>query len=399
MATGKKSSEQEKVYLISGLRTPFGKFGGELKGVSPVDLAVFAGKALLKQLNLSPDLIGHSVFSNVCPSTPDTLYGGRHVILKLGGKKETPGLNINRLCGSGIEAVNYAKHLIQNEDTQCVLVTGSENMSMAPHLTYGGRFGTKYGPLETKDLLWDTLTDEFCQTAMGVTAENLATQYSISREDSDRFSLSSHQKAQKAFSEGLLKDEIVPFETKRGILEHDGHIRNDAKLEDLKNLRPTFSKSGVVTAGSASGIVDGGVALLMGSEKFCKEKHLEGPFCEIGESHVVGVDPKLMGIGPAPAIRGLLEKIGPKSLDEVDLFEINEAFSPQILSCLKDLGLNEEKVNAWGGAIAIGHPLGATGLRLVLTLARQLKYYKKQTGVASACIGGGQGIALALKRG
>lgn len=387
---------QEKIYLVAGKRTPFGKFGGSLKDIKPVDLAVLCSKSLISEIKLDPSKIDHVLLGNVVPSSTDTLYGGRHLALKLGCRQETPGMVINRLCGSGIEVILQAKRLIQLGEAQCVLASGTENMSMIPHLVYGSRFGTKYGSLKTEDMLLDALNDQFTNTPMGITAENLSQKFGIQRQECDVFSFKSHDKAVKAKDAGLFKDEIAPIELKRGTCEIDEHVRSDASVEEMEKLKSTFVKDGVVTAASASGIVDGAASVIVASESFVRSEGLT-PLCEIVDGFVIGVDPKIMGIGPSPAIQELLKRNNLKK-EDIDLFEINEAFAGQALSCVKDLAINEDKVNVWGGAVAIGHPLGASGVRISLTLARQLKHFNKTLGIASACIGGGQGIAVLLKR-
>jgi acetyl-CoA C-acetyltransferase/acetyl-CoA acyltransferase 2 len=384
-----------RVFLVHGKRTPFGKFGGSLKDITPVDLAVYAAKATLEESGIKPEQIDQVLLGNVVPSSTDTLYGGRHLALKLGCPEITPGLVLNRLCGSGIQSILDAMRLIKLGEAQCVLAGGTENMSMVPHLTYGARFGTKYGSLKNVDMLLDSLTDQLSQTPMGITAENLGEKFSITREESDEFSARSHQKAVKAYEEGLLQGEITPIELKRGTCEKDEHLRDNVSLEDMAKLRSSFKKDGLVTPGSASGIVDGAATVIVASEAFVQQNNLT-PLAEIIDGQVVGVDPKIMGIGPSPAIKELMKRNN-LDFDKVDLVEINEAFSAQALSCLKDMSLPEDKLNVWGGAVALGHPLAASGTRITLTLARQLKHYKKEIGIASACIGGGQGIAILLK--
>jgi acetyl-CoA C-acetyltransferase/acetyl-CoA acyltransferase 2 len=324
------------------------------------------------------------------------MYGGRHLALKLGCEIKTPGLVLNRLCGSGIEAILQATHLIKLGEAECVLAAGTENMSMVPHLVYGGRFGTKYGALKNVDMLLDALTDQYAQTPMGITAENLAEKMGITREACDTFSFDSHQRAAKAYEQNLLQGEIAPVQVKKATCDKDEHMRTDVSIEEMKSLRPTFKENGVVTAASASGIVDGAAAVIIASEDFVKKEGLK-PIAEIINGAVVGVDPKIMGIGPSPAIKLVLEKAKMKQ-SEIDLFEINEAFAGQTLSCMKDAEIAHDKINIWGGAVALGHPLGASGVRITNTLARQLKHTKKNYGIASACIGGGQGIAILIKR-
>lgn len=387
---------QEKIYIVKGKRTPFGKFGGSLKDITPVDLAVIASKALISEIKLDAAKIDQVILGNVVPSSTDAMYGGRHLALKLGCRQETPGLVLNRLCGSGIEAILSAYRLIKCGEAQCVLAAGTENMSMVPHLVYGSRFGTKYGSLKTVDMLLDALTDQYAQTPMGITAENLSEKFEVTRNQCDEFSFQSHQRATKAYKEGHLQGEITPVALKKGSCDQDEHIRLDASLEEMKSLKPTFKADGVVTAASASGIVDGAAAVIVASESFVKREGLK-VLAEIIDGHVVGVDPKIMGIGPSPAIKGLLEKTK-MDLSQIDLFEINEAFAGQTLSCMKDVNIPHDKINLWGGAVAIGHPLAASGVRVTHTLARQLKHYNKNYGIASACIGGGQGIAILIKK-
>ena len=380
-----------RVFIVQGKRTPFGKFGGSLASLKPIELAVIATQALLEETGVDPETLNQVIFANVIPCTPDTLYAGRHLALKCGLNVSTPGMVVNRLCGSGFEALIQATRLIRNSEAQALLVAGAETLSMAPHLTYGARFGTKYGPLKSQDMLLDTLYDQHAQIAMGLTAENLATDYKITKEESDLYAYESHRKANLAYAGNLIQEEIVPVNN----CSQDEHLRSDVSLDDMKKLKPTFVKTGTVTAGSASGIVDGACSLIVASEEYVKAHNLK-PLAEIIASEVVGVDPVRMGLGPVPAITQLLTKQNLKKQD-IDLFEINEAFAPQVMACQKALEIDPSKLNIWGGAIALGHPLGATGLKITLTLARQLKHLNKKRGIASACIGGGQGISLLIE--
>jgi acetyl-CoA acyltransferase 2 len=385
-----------RIFIVHGKRTPFGKFGGSFGAITPVDLAVYASKAVLFDLQLNPETIDQVIFANVIPSTPDTLYAGRHLALKVGLKISTPGIVINRLCGSGIQAILDAARLIKTQEAQAILVAGAENMTMVPHLVYGSRFGTKYGSLKTQDLLLDTLTDKHVQTPMGITAENLAEEYRISKAESDEYAFQSHLKANKAYEAQLIQPEIVEVKHEKINCSRDEHLREDISLQEMQKLKPTFKKDGTVTAGSASGIVDGAAAMIIASEDYVLKNKLS-PIAEIIDGQVIGVEPTKMGIGPVPAIQMLLER-QQRNIQEIDLFEINEAFAPQVISCQKALNISKEKLNIWGGAVALGHPLGATGIKISLTLARQLQHLKKNLGIASACIGGGQGIALMIKR-
>lgn len=384
-----------RVFLVAGKRTPFGKFGGSLMDITPVELGVIASNAVLAETGVDPKKIDHVIFANVVPTTTDTIYASRHIALKIGAKVETPAYNVNRLCGSGLQAIIDAANYIRRAEADCVLAAGAENMSMIPHLVYGSRFGTRFGPLQTVDLLMDSLTDKHSGTPMGITAENLAEDFKISRDECNRFSKQSHDRADAAYRNNLLTGEIVEIPGKKKATTKDEQIREGVTLEEMEKLKPSFKKDGTVTAGTASGIVDGAASVLVASEGFCQKNNLI-PLAEIGHSTVIGVDPTRMGIGPSPAIKMLLKKIG-ATINDIDLVEINEAFAAQTLACLKDLSLDQSKVNIWGGAIAIGHPLGASGVRISLTLARQLKHTKGKMGIASACIGGGQGIALQLK--
>lgn len=390
-----ESLQNKKVYLVEGKRTPFGSFGGSLMGVSPVDLAVESTKATLTASGLSATEVDHFILGNVIPTTTDTLYGGRHLALKCGASQETPGYGVNRLCGSGIQSILEATYQCLLGEASSVIAAGTENMSNTPHLLYGSRFGTRYGAPVTGDLLLDSLTDKYAGCPMGITAENLASKFNISRLECEEFSFHSHQKASRAIKEGLLKEEVIEMSLKKGILSQDEHVRFDINLEGMQKLRSSFKKDGVVTPATASGIVDGAASTLIASEDFIQAKNLK-PLARIVDIVVVGVDPTIMGIGPAPAIRKLLER-NSMSLDQIDLVEINEAFAAQVLACQKDLELDNSKLNIWGGAVAVGHPLAATGTRISLTLARQLKKLNKKYGIASACIGGGQGIALLLE--
>jgi acetyl-CoA acyltransferase 2 len=391
--SGASLNSGKKVFLVAGKRTPFGKFGGSLMKITPVDLAVHASKAILEETGIKPDQIDHVIFGNVAPATTDTMYAGRHLALKLGMPEHTPGYVVNRLCGSGIQVILDAVKQIKLGESECVLTAGAENMSMMPHLVYGSRFGTRFGSLETVDMLMDTLTDKFTGIPMAITAENLAEKHNISRDDVDEYSLNCHKKAVAARE--LLTGEIAPVVEGRINCAQDEHVRDDASIEQMNKLKPAFKKEGTVTPATASGIVDGAACVLVASEGFVKANNLT-PLAEIIDGHVVGVDPTIMGIGPVPAIQGLLKKNNMK-LSDIDLVEINEAFAAQVIACQKELELEEDKLNVWGGAVAIGHPLAGTGTRITNTLARQLKHYKKEYGIASACIGGGQGIAILIR--
>lgn len=384
-----------KVYLVDGRRTPFGKFGGSFKNTSALDLCVSPCQKLLDSTKIEPKFIDQVIVGNVIPSTTDMIYVSRHIGLKLGVGIEKPAYNVNRLCGSGVQAIMDAVNLIKLNEADCILAGGVESMSTIPHLTYGARFGTKYGGLKSVDMLLDTLTDKYTGLPMAITAENMAEKYNVSREECDDFSLKSHEKTTAAYNEGHFEKEIVPFKLKKKELIQDEHVRVKTSIDDFNSLKSSFKQDGVVTPGTASGIVDGSAFVIVASEKFVKENSLK-PIAEIVDSCVVGVDPNFMGIGPVPSIKKLLAKNN-LSIEDIDLFEINEAFAAQVISCRKELKIDENKLNIWGGAISIGHPLGATGARIAMTLSKQLKSEGKKIGIASACIGGGQGISILLK--
>uniref|UniRef100_A0A6B2L6S5 Thiolase N-terminal domain-containing protein n=1 Tax=Arcella intermedia TaxID=1963864 RepID=A0A6B2L6S5_9EUKA len=364
-----------------------------MKDIPPNELAAISSKATLQATGVDPKLIDHVIYANVIPSTPDTLYGARHVGLKVGTKIETPAYSVNRLCGSGIQAMADAKSMIERGDAECVLVAGVENMSMVPHLTYGTRFGARLEPFTVVDFLMTSLADAYCQTPMAITAENLATKFNITRAEVDQFAYDSHKKA--LAGAGFLKENIVEVPVKKGTVKADEHTKADISLEEMAKLRPAFKKDGVVTAANASGIVDGAASLLVCSEAFVKANNVT-PMASLGDSAVVGVEPKEMGIGPVPAIQKLLKRTG-LQLSDIDFIEVNEAFAAQTLAVIKDLKADPAKVNVWGGAVAVGHPLGASGVRISINIAQQLKQYKKKQGIATACIGGGQGIAILIK--
>ena len=399
----------KRVVILGGARTPMaewvggkrgdGKPGGALKDVSAIDLGVVAAKGALDKTNVPADEIDHVVMGNALQTSGDAIYGARHVGLKAGVPESAPALTVNRLCGSGIQALIDGAYTIDNDGASYALCGGMENMSQAPHVIRGARAGLKLGRGKLEDSLMVALFDPYCDLLMAQTAENLARKLDISRAVQDEYALRSINLGEAASTDGTFAEEIVPVATGRGrrsvMVELDDHFFVGATIEGLAALRPAFGEDGFVTAGNASGMVDGAACLVL-AEAEAAERDGRKALAEIVGWHVVGVDPKEMGIGPAPAIRGLLEKTG-VAMDDIDLFEINEAFAAQYLAVEKDLGLDRGKVNVHGGAIALGHPLGATGARLVLTLTRELNKTGKMYGVASACIGGGQGIAMLIK--
>jgi acetyl-CoA acetyltransferase family protein len=391
----------KSIVVVGAKRTPFGTMLGALSGLSANDLAVHASKAALEQSGIEKKDLGHVIVGNVMQTSPDAIYCARHVGLKAGLPIETPALTVNRLCGSGFQAiVNGAEQLLLGE-TQAVLVAGTENMTQSPFILRGARQGWQFGkapPVE--DSLWTALTDSYCNTPMAVTAENLAVKYGISRQDCDAFALVSQQRWAAANEAGRFKSETAPIEltTKKGTTTFavDEHPRPQTTLETLAKLAPVFKKDGVVTAGNASGICDGAAALVLATEDYAKQHGLK-PLARIVQWGVAGVDPSIMGIGPAPAIRSALLRAELKQAD-IDLFEVNEAFAPQFLAVEKELGLDRARTNVDGGAIALGHPLGASGARIVTHLVYELARRAGRYAVGSACIGGGQGIAVVIER-
>lgn len=389
----------KEVLILGGARTPMTEYVGALRDVSALELGAVAARAALQKTGVEPEWIDHVVFGNVLQTSADAIYGARHVALKAGVPIEVPALTVNRLCGSGIQAAVSGAQLIQLDEAEIVLTGGTESMSQAPHVMRGLRTGLKLGQGKLEDSLYEALLDPMCGLFMAQTAERCAAQYSISREEQDCYALRSQQLADEAWRSGRFADEVVPVEVKsrKGstVVARDDHLRPETTLEGLAQLPPAFSKEGTVTAGNASGIVDGGAALVLASEAAVRDRGLT-PLARLAGWATVGVDPATMGMGPAPAIRKLLERTR-VSIADIDLFEINEAFAGQYLAVEKELGLDRDRVNVNGGAIALGHPLGMTGTRLLLTLTLELRRRSVRRGVASACIGGGQGIAALVE--
>ena len=387
------------VFILGGARTPMTDYVGALKEVSALELGAIASRAALERSGVEPGWIDHVVFGNVLQTSSDAIYGARHVGLKAGIPIEVPALTVNRLCGSGIQSAVSGAQLIQLGEAQIVLAGGTENMSQAPHVIRGLRSGLRFGQGALEDYLWESLLDPYCGCTMAGTAENCAAKYGISREAQDAFALRSQQLAHRAWSDGRLAEEVTPVELKsrKGttVVALDDHLRPDTTMEVLAKLPPAFAKDGTVTAGNASGIVDGGAALVLASKQAVDQRGLK-PIGRLAGWAVTGVEPKLMGMGPAPATRALLAHAG-LTLDAIDLIEVNEAFAGQYLSVEKELELDRDKVNVNGGAIALGHPLGMTGTRLILTLLLELRRRGKARGLATACIGGGQGIAALVE--
>jgi acetyl-CoA acetyltransferase family protein len=385
--------------LIDGVRTPMAEFLGPFSDVSANDLGAHAARALFERTGLDPAIVDHTVVGNALQTSGDAIYGARHVALKAGVPKEVPALTVNRLCGSGIQAILSGAQLILTGEATTCLVGGMENMSQAPFVVRGARKGLRLGHAKFEDLMMESLFDGVCGFYMAQTSNNLANDYGISRAEQDEFAAGSQAKALAAIEAGRLAEEIVPVtvgEGKKAVtVERDEHPRPGTTVEALAKLPTVFGKESFVTGGNASGIVDGAAMLLLTTAAKAKELG-KRPLGRLVSWSVVGVEPSRMGIGPAPAIRAALAKAG-LTLDQLDLVEINEAFSGQILACIRELGLDQAKLNVNGGAVALGHPLGATGARITLTLLKELQRRGGGRGVASACIGGGQGIALIVE--
>jgi acetyl-CoA acyltransferase 2 len=396
------SARTSEVVFLSGVRTGFGTFGGALKDLSATDLGTIAAKEAIARSGAEPGAVDHVVFGNVLQTSADAIYLARHVGLRAGLSIETPAVTVNRLCGSGFEAVAQAGHQIVLGESEVVLAGGTESMSQAPHVVRGARWGLRLGPAPPfEDSLWEALRDPSCGLSMAETAENLATKYRISRQAVDCYAARSQACAAASWSEGVFAEEVVPVSIQNRKTRQnenwaaDEHMRPGTTPEALAKLPPYFKKDGVVTAGNASGICDGAAALVLASGRFAEERGLR-PLGRLLAWAAAGVEPSIMGIGPAPASRKALSRAGLK-LEDMDLVEVNEAFSAQYLAVEQELGLDRERTNVDGGAIAIGHPLGASGARITLHLLHALRRRGGRYGLGSACIGGGQGAALIIE--
>jgi acetyl-CoA acyltransferase 2 len=387
------------VVIVAGARTPMARYTGVFSDVSAIELGAHAAKGAVQRSGVDPGEIDHVIFGNVLQTSSDAIYGARHVGLKAGLNVETPAVTVNRLCGSGIESIAQAAQRLLLSEASMVLAGGMENMTQAPFVIRGARTGLKLGGGALEDFLFVGLTDSYCGLPMAVTAEKLAAQTGITRADADAYALRSQQAADAAAKAGVFEEEIVPVEVKQGrksmLILEDDHRRPETTLETLSKLPPSFQKDGIVTAGNASGIVDGAAAVVVTREKTATERGLK-PLGRIVSWAAVGVDPSIMGIGPVPSTRKALQLAGLK-LDQIDRVEVNEAFAPQYLAVEKELGLSRDRTNVNGGAIALGHPLAASGTRLVLTVLNELRRKGLKYGLAAACIGGGQGIAMIVE--
>jgi acetyl-CoA acetyltransferase family protein len=389
------SYEDRDIVVLGGARTPFGTFNGTLKDISAIDLGAIAAKAALERSGVDAKDVDQIVFGNVLQTSKDAIYFARHIGLKVGAPIETPALTVNRLCGSGLQAVVSAAQSLLLGEGSVALVGGGENMTQAPFVIRGARGGLSLGEHKLEDYLWEALVDSYCGLGMALTAENLAEQYKLDRQTVDAYALRSQEAARHAQQQGWLAEEITPVtikdrKGKEVVVDQDEGIR-ETSMEALAKLPSRFREGGVVTAGNASGINDAGAALVIATGAAARERGLK-PLAKLVSWGVVGVDPTIMGIGPAPAIRQALKRAD-LTLDKLDRVEVNEAFAAQYLAVEKELGLDRDKTNVNGGAISLGHPLAASGARLALTLIHELRRNGLRYGAASLCIGGGQGIA------
>jgi acetyl-CoA acetyltransferase family protein len=395
----KTQGSAKDVVFLSGVRTGFGSFGGSLKDLSAIELGAVAARHALERARVPAADVGHVVFGNALQTSADAIYCARHVGLKAGLPIEVPAVTVNRLCGSGFEAITQGAQLILLGETDVVLAGGTESMSQAPHVVRGARWGLRLGPAPLEDYLWEALKDPQCGLSMAETAENLAARYKLTRRAVDEVAAGSQQRAKQAWDACVFQDEVVPVPVKKKgqtvEFRADEHMRPETTLEVLATLKPYFKQDGLVTAGNASGIADGGAATVIASDAYARAHGLE-PLGRLIAWAVAGVEPQVMGIGPAPAARKALAKAG-MTLAQMDLVEVNEAFAPQYLAVEQELGLDRAKTNVHGGAIAIGHPLAASGTRITIHLLHALRRAKQRFGLGSACIGGGQGAAVIVE--
>ncbi len=388
-----------EVVFLSGVRTAIGTFGGALSGTAPIDLAAQVTKEALNRAGTAPEDVGHVVFGNVIHTEPRDMYLSRVAMIDAGIPEETPALTCNRLCGSGAQAIVSAAQTVMLGDADVAVAGGAESMSRAPFASLNARFGVKMGDAGMVDMMLGALNDPFGNGHMGITAENVAKKYQINREKQDAFAAQSQARAQSAIDEGRFKSQILPVEVKKGremvMFDTDEHVRGETTEESLSGLRPVFDKEGSVTAGNSSGINDGAAALVL-MEAEAADKAGRKPVAKLlGYAHA-GVSPDIMGIGPVPAVQNLLERTGLK-VGDFDVIESNEAFAAQACAVTQELGFDESKVNPNGGAIALGHPVGATGAIITVKAINELHRTGGRYGLVTMCIGGGQGIALALE--
>lgn len=389
----------KELVILAAKRTPFGGFGGSLKNLSATDLGVIAAEAAIAESGVAKEDFDHVVFGNVCQTSADAIYLARHVGLRAGLAQSVPALTINRLCGSGFQALVNGAELIMTGQAKVVLTGGAESMSQAPHVVRGARWGLQLGRSQMEDSLWECLTDSFNRMPMAITAENIAERYGISQEEVDAYSVASQTRYAEGLAGGAFSDEICPvtIKSRKGekVVDSDEHPRPTVTLDGLQRLPKVFKKDGVIHAGAASGICDGAGAIILADGDWARSQGLT-PLASLESWGVVGCDPDVMGLGPVEASRKALAAID-KSADDMEMLEINEAFAPQVLGCVKELGWDLDKVNMNGGAIAVGHPLAASGARITAHLVHNVRKAGGGYALGSACIGGGQGIAVIVK--
>jgi len=390
----------QDVVIVDGCRTAIGSFGGSLSGLQPAELGTFAAKEAIRRAGVPAEDIDHSVFGHIIPTGPQDAYVARHIGLNAGLPRSSAAFNVNRLCGSGVQAVISAAQMILLGDSRVALAGGAECMSQGAYMVANARKGLRMGDGRLVDMTVGTLTDPFGSGHMGVTAERIAERYGLTREELDEFSAESHRRAAEAIEQGRFREQIVPVTVRQGrkefVFEQDEHVRPGTTVESLASLRPVFKPDGVVTAGNASGINDGAAAMVLTSAGEAERRGLKARARLVGYAFA-GVDPEVMGLGPVPAVRQVLERTG-LSVDDLDVIESNEAFAAQALAVSRELGLPAEKVNPNGGAVALGHPVGATGSILIIKTLAELERTGGRYGLITMCIGGGQGIALIIER-
>jgi acetyl-CoA C-acetyltransferase len=391
---------EREVVVVSGVRTAVGKYGGSLKDMPPADLGAAVVREAVSRSGVEPADVGHVVFGNVIHTETRDMYLSRVAAVNGGLPVETPAFTLNRLCGSGLQAIVSAAQLVLLGDTDVALAGGAEVMSRGLYGVPGLRWGQRMGDGETKDMMVGALTDPFDDCHMGVTAENVAGKWDVSREDQDALAVQSHQRAAHATAEGWFKDQILPIELKsrKGttVFDTDEHVRGDATVEGMAKLRPVFDKNGSVTAGNAAGINDAAAAVVLCDQATAEARGLEPLGRLVAYAHA-GVEPKYMGIGPVPAVRSVLDKAGLK-VDDIDVFEVNEAFAAQALAVVRELSLPEDRTNPNGSGVSLGHPIGATGCILTVKALYELKRTGGRRALVTMCIGGGQGIAAIFER-